>query len=79
MQKLQDKEPVNLTTPHIMDYRGEVGVPIINLSNEEVWIESGERICQFVFNTIKHAEWELVDTLDETERGDGGFGHSGSK
>lgn len=61
------------------DYRGEVGVPIVNLSNEEVWIESGERICQFVFNVVEHAEWNLVDTLDETERGDGGFGHSGSK
>lgn len=61
------------------DYRGEVGVPIVNLSSEEVWIETGERICQFVFNVVEHAEWELVDTLDETERGEGGFGHSGVK
>lgn len=61
------------------DYRGEVGIPVINLSNEEVWIETGERICQFVFNVVEHAEWELVDTLDETERGEGGFGHSGVK
>lgn len=61
------------------DYRGEVGIPVINLSNEEVWIETGERICQFVFNVVEHAEWEPVDTLDETERGEGGFGHSGVK
>lgn len=61
------------------DYRGEVGVPVINLSSEPVWIESGERICQFVFNVVEKAEWLPVEVLDETERGEGGFGHSGTK
>lgn len=61
------------------DYRGEVGVPIINLNPEPVWIEAGERICQAVFNEITRVAWEQVDTLDETERGEGGFNSTGSK
>lgn len=61
------------------DYRGEVGVPIINLSPEPVWIEAGERICQAVFNEITRVTWEEVDILDETERGEGGFNSTGSK
>lgn len=61
------------------DYRGEVGAPIINLSPEPVWIESGERICQAVFNEITRVTWEEVDILDETERGGGGFNSTGSK
>lgn len=61
------------------DYRGEVGVPIINLNPEPVWIEAGERICQAVFNEITRVTWEEVDILDETERGEGGFNSTGSK
>lgn len=61
------------------DYRGEVGIPVINLSNEPVWIEAGERICQIVFNVVERAEWNPVESLDVTERGEGGFGHSGVK
>lgn len=61
------------------DYRGEVGVPVINLNPEPIWIEAGERICQAVFNEITRVAWEQVDTLDETERGEGGFNSTGSK
>lgn len=61
------------------DYRGEVGIPIINLNSEPVWIEAGERICQLVFNVVEHISWNLVKSLDQTERGEGGFGHSGVK
>ena len=61
------------------DYRGEVGVPIINLNPEPVWIEAGERICQAVFNEITRVTWEEVDILDETERGEGGFNSTGTK
>lgn len=59
------------------DYRGEIGVIIINHSNEDVTIEDGERICQMVITNYDQAEWEEVETLDETERGEGGFGHTG--
>jgi len=61
------------------DYRGDVGVILINLSNEPFVIEPGERIAQMVVGKFEQVEWELVDNLDETERGDGGFGHSGVK
>lgn len=61
------------------DYRGEVGVPMINLDSEPVWIEHAERVCQAVFNKYEKIEWKLVDTLDETERGEGGFNSTGSK
>ena len=62
------------------DYRGEIGVIIINLSDKEAVIEDGERICQMVINKIEHAEIcqvGLVSELTETQRADGGFGHSG--
>ena len=61
------------------DYRGEVGVILINLSNEPFKIKNGERIAQLVIAKYERAEFELVDTLDETERGNGGFGHTGTK
>lgn len=61
------------------DYRGEVGVPVINLNLEPIWIEAGERICQAVFNEITRVMWEPTDSLDETERGEGGFNSTGSK
>ena len=70
-----------LNTPGTIDsdYRGEVGVILINLSSEPQTIESGERICQMVIARHEQPEVEQVEVLDETERGAGGFGHSGSK
>ena len=59
------------------DYRGEIGVILVNLSTEPFTIADGERICQMVIATHAHVEWEAVETLDETERGAGGFGHTG--
>lgn len=59
------------------DYRGEICVILINLSNEKFYISEGYRIAQMVIAKHEHAEWVEVDTLDETERGEGGFGHTG--
>lgn len=59
------------------DYRGEIGVILINLSNEEYAIEDGERICQMVITRHEHIGWEQVDILVDTDRGAGGFGHTG--
>ena len=59
------------------DYTGEVGIILINLSNESFTIKSGERIAQMVIARHEQAEWTEVQTLDETERGSGGFGHTG--
>lgn len=61
------------------DYRGEVGVILINLSNEEFIIENGERIAQLVFAKFEQAEWVDVHELSDTERGSGGFGSTGVK
>lgn len=61
------------------DYRGEIGVILINLSNEEFKIEHGERICQMVIARHEQAEWIQVEELNDTERGAGGFGHTGKK
>lgn len=68
-----------LNTPGTIDadYRGEVGVILINLSAEDFTINDGDRIAQMVINQVEQAEWLCVDVLDETERGAGGFGHSG--
>ena len=70
-----------LNTPGTIDadYRGEIGVILINLSNEEVKIESGERICQMVIAKHEQAELIQVEVLNETERGAGGFGSTGVK
>ncbi len=59
------------------DYRGEIGVILINLSNEDFVVEDGERICQMVIARHEQAEWVEVTELDDTERGAGGFGHTG--
>lgn len=59
------------------DYRGEVCVILINLSSETFVIQDGERIAQMVVARYEQVVWEQVDMLDETERGAGGFGHSG--
>ena len=61
------------------DYRGEIGVILINLSAEEFVIESGERICQMVIARHETVQWNLAEILEETERGAGGFGHTGKK
>ena len=61
------------------DYRGEVGVVLVNLSDEAFVIEDGERIAQLVVARHEQAEWVEVEQLDETERGEGGFGHTGKK
>lgn len=59
------------------DYRGEISVIVINLSDTPFTINPGERIAQMVITTYSHVAWEPVDRIDETERGDGGFGHTG--
>jgi dUTP pyrophosphatase len=61
------------------DYRGEIGVILINLSNEDFVIENGERIAQLVFSSVEQAQWLEVETLTETHRGEGGFGSTGIK
>ena len=68
-----------LNTPGTIDadYRGEIGVILINLSQEDFIVNDGERIAQMVLARHEQAQWEQTDTLDETERGAGGFGHSG--
>ena len=68
-----------LNTPGTIDadYRGEIGVILINLSQEDFVIENGERICQMIVAAHETVEWNLVEVLEETERGAGGFGHTG--
>lgn len=61
------------------DYRGEIGVILVNLSNEAVEIAPGERIAQLVVAQYTQVDWELVETLDTTARGGGGFGSTGKK
>lgn len=59
------------------DYRGEIKVILINLSNENFVVNPGERIAQLVIRHFEKVEWNEVSTLDKTERGEGGFGHTG--
>ena len=59
------------------DYRGEICIILVNLSSETFMIEDGERIAQMVIARHEQAVWQEVDVLDETERGAGGFGHTG--
>ncbi len=61
------------------DYRGEVKVLLVNLSNENFTVEDGERIAQMIIAAHEKVEWEQVETLEETVRGAGGFGHTGVK
>lgn len=70
-----------LNTPGTIDadYRGEICVIVVNLSNEIQKIEDGERICQMVISKHETVSWIPSETLDETDRGEGGFGHTGSK
>ncbi len=68
-----------LNTPGTIDadYRGEIMIILINLSNEDFVIKHGERIAQMVIAAHEQAEWELVEDLTKTERGAGGFGSTG--
>jgi dUTP pyrophosphatase len=59
------------------DYRGEIGIILVNLSNEEVKIEDGERICQMIIARHETIEWSSAGELAKSERGEGGFGHTG--
>ena len=70
-----------LNTPGTIDadYRGEIGVVLVNLSPEDFVVQPGERIAQMVINKFEQAEWKLVEVLDNTERGEGGYGHTGVK
>ncbi|PTM07963.1 MAG: dUTP diphosphatase [Bacteroidetes bacterium] len=61
------------------DYRGEIGVILVNLSNEDFLIQNGERIAQLVIAKHERAEWQETQELSETERGEGGFGSTGTK
>jgi len=61
------------------DYRGEIKVIMINLGDAPFTIERGDRIAQLVIAPVYRAEWEVAETLDETARGEGGFGHTGKQ
>ena len=69
-----------LNTPGTIDadYRGEVMVILVNLSTEDYWVHDGDRIAQMIISNHEKAEWEDVAELKETERGAGGFGHTGN-
>lgn len=70
-----------LNTPGTIDadYRGEIGVILVNISNESFEVRDGERIAQMVIARYEQVEWEPAESLDATERGAGGFGHTGRK
>ena len=70
-----------LNTPGTIDsdYRGELKVLLVNLSNDDFVVNAGERVAQMVIARHETATWEEVEVLDETERGAGGFGHTGTK
>lgn len=70
-----------LNTPGTIDadYRGELGIILVNLSAEAFEVEHGERICQMVINKVESIHWSQVESLEESERGKGGFGHTGTK
>lgn len=70
-----------LNTPGTIDadYRGNIGVELVNLSHEDFVVQPGERIAQMIINKVEHGDFIEVEVLDETERGEGGFGHTGVK
>ena len=61
------------------DYRGEIGVILVNLSNEPFTVTDGERVCQMVITRYTRVDWEPTDRIDSTERGHGAFGHTGTR
>lgn len=68
-----------LNTPGTIDadYRGEIGVILVNISNKDFEVNQGERICQMVISKHETIAWDQVEILEDTERGAGGFGHTG--
>ncbi|EGJ70472.1 Deoxyuridine 5'-triphosphate nucleotidohydrolase [Bacteroides coprosuis DSM 18011] len=70
-----------LNTPGTIDadYRGEIGIIMANLSDTEFVVRNGDRIAQMVIAKYEHIDWEEVSSLDETQRGKGGFGHTGKE
>lgn len=70
-----------LNTPGTIDadYRGEIGIILVNLSDKEFEIRDGERICQMVINKVEKVSWIPVESLEVTKRGGGGFGHTGNQ
>lgn len=60
-----------------MDYRGDIGVILINHGTEDFIVNQGDRIAQLIITQYEQVEFNIVDTLEETERGEGGFGHTG--
>jgi len=68
-----------LNTPGTIDadYRGEIRIILVNISDQEFVISNGERICQMVINKVAKITWKSVESLEDTERGGGGFGHTG--
>ena len=70
-----------LNTPGTIDadYRGEIGIILVNLSEEEFTIKDGERICQMIISRHETITWQPVETLEISDRGAGGFGHTGKK
>lgn len=59
------------------DYRGEIGIILINLSDKDFVVNDGERICQMVINKVETISWSEVGSLEDSDRGEGGFGHTG--
>ncbi len=70
-----------LNTPGTIDadYRGEIGIILVNLSAQDFLVNHGERICQMVINKVETVMWSEVGSLEESERGAGGFGHTGNQ
>lgn len=70
-----------LNTPGTIDadYRGDVGVILVNLSHDDFVVQPGERIAQMIIGKFEQVAWDEVEVLEETERGEGGFGHTGVK
>jgi len=70
-----------LNAPGIVDadYRGEIGVILMNLGDQPFTVKRGDRICQLLLRAVHRVEWKLVDELSATGRGEGGFGHTGVK
>ncbi len=68
-----------LNTPGTIDadYRGEIGIILVNLSNEDFIVNDGERICQMIISKHETINWEELEVLNDSERGKGGFGHTG--
>lgn len=68
-----------LNTPGTIDadYRGEIGIILVNLSNDDFTVRNGDRICQMVVASHEKVDWEVTEILEDTIRGEGGFGHTG--